>query len=120
MGSTISGGPTRRRSRRSGAETFARRERVPSPLEAERQNRNPNVIFVIGPSRSGKTTLLSAILPEFPSLTLLDLDAEESRCVPLLLARGADPGGWEGRWRRNRECLLAAEAASSGSDVIVD
>jgi shikimate kinase len=77
------------------------------------------MIFVVGPSGGGKTTLLNAILPEFPVLELLDLDAEEIHCVKLILARGDDPRGWEGRWRRNLECLLKAEARPD-VDVIVD
>jgi shikimate kinase len=78
------------------------------------------VIFVVGPSRGGKTTLLRAVLPEFPHLRLIDLDAEERRRVPIIQANGGDPGGWEGRWQRNRECLRAAETCAAASNVIVD
>jgi shikimate kinase len=67
-------------------------------------------IFVVGPSRGGKTTLLSKVSPEFATLRLLDLDAEE----------GGRSGGWEDRWRRNLECLRLAEANPRGVDSIVD
>lgn len=76
------------------------------------------IIFVVGPSRGGKTTLVRRVLPEFSTLQLLDLDAEEDRRVPLIQAKGGDAGGWEGRWRRNLECLQLTEA--SGVDFIVD
>jgi shikimate kinase len=65
-------------------------------------------IFVIGPSRAGKSTLIRAVLPEFPSLRLLDLDAEETSCV----------GGWEDRWRRDSQRIRTAEAEPG--DVIID
>jgi shikimate kinase len=76
------------------------------------------IIFVVGPSSAGKTTLVNCGLPEFSTLRVLDLDAEENRHVPLILARGENPGGWEGRWCRNLECLRRTEA--SGVDTIVD
>jgi hypothetical protein len=53
---------------------------------------------------------VSKVLPEFATLRLLDLDAEE-------LGRS---GGWGDRWRRNLECLRLAEASASGVDLIVD
>ena len=86
--------------------------------------RQPNVqilqvgdvmIFVVGPSRSGKTTLLNAVIRRFPRLRLLDLDDEERRSVKLISAAGGDPGGWEGRWSRNMECLRLAIDARTPS-----
>ena len=72
------------------------------------------IIFVVGPSRGGKTTLLSRVLPGFSALQLLDLDAEENR----IQGNGGGAEGWEGRWRRNLGCLRRLEA--SGGDFIVD
>jgi predicted kinase len=68
------------------------------------------MIFVVGPSRGGKSTLVSAVAPEFPALRVLDLDAEEKD----------QTGGWEDRWHRNLECLRQAEASPSSMDLIVD
>ncbi len=75
-------------------------------------------IFVIGPSRVGKTALLRAVLPEFPTLRLLELDADERLRVAAIRTSGGDPGGWEARWHRNLECIRVAE--SSGGCSIVD
>lgn len=66
------------------------------------------MIFVVGPSRGGKTTLPRAALPEFPSFRLLDLDEDETRRVNLLVAEGKDSGGWDSRWERNLEALSEA------------
>ena len=71
------------------------------------------MIFVVGPSRGGKTTLLRLVLPEFPTLTLLDLDAEERPLLPGV-------GGWPRRWRRDFARIQAAAAAQPGGEVIVD
>ncbi len=76
------------------------------------------MIVLVGPSRGGKTALLTALLPEFPGLRVLDLDEDENRRVPLVVAAGGDPGGWSGRWRRNLEALQAAESGSG--TVVVD
>jgi shikimate kinase len=78
------------------------------------------MIFVVGPSRAGKSTLVSAVVPEFSTLRLLDLDAEEDRCVAKIRAKGGQPGGWEDRWRRNLECLRLGGATPPGVDSIVD
>jgi hypothetical protein len=78
------------------------------------------MIFVVGPSRGGKTTLVSAVLPQFPTLRLLDLDAEEERCVSFIRSKGGQPGGWEDRWRRNKECLRLADVSPPDTDLIVD
>lgn len=53
--------------------------------------------------------MLAAVLPEFASLVLLDLDAEEDRSVAAIHATGGDPDGWEARWQRSLECLRGAE-----------
>lgn len=76
------------------------------------------LILVVGPSRSGKSTLLWAVLPEFSTLTLLDLDAEENRATARRAAIGEELGGWDARWKRNRLLLEAAEVAPG--NVIVD
>ena len=76
------------------------------------------MIFVVGPSRAGKTTLIERVLSEFAEVRLLDLDAEEIRSVNLIRARGGDPGGWEERWHRNLESIGREQAV--GGDLIVD
>jgi hypothetical protein len=67
------------------------------------------LISIIGPSKGGKSTLLKAVLPDFPNVTLLDLDAEENRAVACINAEGGDPDGWEARWDRNFILLQGAE-----------
>jgi len=75
------------------------------------------MVFVVGPSRGGKTTLIGLALPEFPNAEVLDLDAEErERFGP----GSSGTGGWEGRWQRNAVLLTAAERRSRETDVIVD
>lgn len=69
------------------------------------------LISVVGPSRGGKSTLLASVLPEFPNIILLDLDAEENRAVATIKAAGGDPGGWDARWNRNLALLKEADAA---------
>jgi hypothetical protein len=78
------------------------------------------MIFVVGPSNGGKSTLVRGVVPEFPTLRVLDLDAEDDRSVALIRARGGDLGGWEGRWRRNVECLRLAESTPTIIDLVVD
>jgi len=78
------------------------------------------MVFVIGPSRSGKTTLMARVLPEFPNTEVLDLDAEEIRRVGPGRSGMAQTGGWEGRWRRNEALLIAAEQRPRETDVVVD
>ena len=75
------------------------------------------MVFVVGPSRGGKTTLIARVLPEFPNAEVLDLDAEESeRFGP----GSSGTGGWEGRWQRNVDLLLAAEERAQVTNVLVN
>jgi shikimate kinase len=81
--------------------------------------RRKMLIFVVGPSKSGKTSLIRAIAPEFPTLKVLDLDLEEERCVSRIKDAGGNPGGWDDRWRRNQEFLMKAEDGKSNAIVDV-
>ena len=75
------------------------------------------MVFVAGPSRGGKTTLIARVLPELSNAEVLDLDAaERKRFGP----GSSGTGGWEGRWRRNKALLIAAEQRSQVTNVIVD
>jgi len=76
------------------------------------------MIFVVGPSRVGKTTLIGKVLDGFPGVRVLDLDDEENRSARLISANGGNPGGWEERWLRNIESIRREEAV--GDDLIVD
>jgi shikimate kinase len=76
------------------------------------------LISIVGPSHAGKSTLLRAVLRDFPNVTPLDLDAEENRAVAIIKAAGGDPDGWEARWQRNLISLKAAEV--SPKRVIAD
>ncbi len=75
------------------------------------------MVFVVGPSGGGKTTLIARALPEFPNAEVLDLDAAESKRFG---PGSSGTGGWEGRWRRNAVLLTAAERRSRETDVIAD
>lgn len=76
------------------------------------------LIFVVGPSRGGKSTLIARVRPEFAKFILLDLDVEEERAVSSIRATGEDPGGWDGRWSRN--LALLREVDVGAGHVLVD
>ena len=76
------------------------------------------LISVVGPSRSGKSTLIAKVRPEFPTFIFLDLDAEEERAVTSISAKGENPGGWVGRWSRNLALLRKVDVGPR--HVLVD
>ena len=76
------------------------------------------LISIVGPSRGGKSTLLARVLPDFPNLILLDLDAEENRAVAAIRTAGGEPGEWDARWRRN--LVLLTEADTAPGHVVAD
>jgi ribose 1,5-bisphosphokinase PhnN len=54
------------------------------------------LISVVGPSRSGKSTVIAKVRPEFPTFIFLDLEAEEERAVTSFSAKGENPAAGTG------------------------
>ena len=80
------------------------------------------LVFFVGPSKVGKTTLLRGLMPYFQGATLIDLDKEENAAVSRLQKAGIDPGGWAGRWNRCRSVLdkVEQEQRAIGDLAFVD
>jgi shikimate kinase len=74
-------------------------------------------IFLIGPSRAGKTTLSKKVAGQFPDVGLVNLDDEVNKAERQLREQGVtDLGAWQGRWERS---LASFRNADSNQKLVI-
>lgn len=76
------------------------------------------IIYVVGPSRAGKSTLIGLIRDRFKKVSFVDLDYENNIAVEALRDTGTPDSGWEGRWSRDQATIQKIE--EEGKDAVVD